>query len=63
MKFRPLIPKRYYTRAVKLGLMAKRNIAWGVFDRDTDNVNAMCVCADKAMATRIATLFNKEQSA
>ena len=58
MRFSPLLPKRYCIKGMKLGLLTRHSLVWGIFDRELDAVNALCLCANKPIAKQICDALN-----
>ena len=58
MRFSPLLPKRYCIKGMKLGLLTRHSLVWGIFDRDLDQLNALCFCANKPIAKQICDALN-----
>jgi len=70
VKFKPLMPKRYYAKAAPLGdlLASRRAVAWRVFRRDRFESKGVrdsydipiCLCIDSTTAKQITQALNAQ---
>ena len=63
MRFSPLLPKRYCIKGMKLGLLTRHSLVWGIFDRELDAVNVLCLCANLPIAKQICDALNATATA